>query len=56
MLVMGGLFPLPLRLPPCFSPQKLGSVYLLSIADRGLLGGAGESDNVNHVFHPDGRS
>jgi hypothetical protein len=39
-----------------FQPAKLGSVYLVSIADRGLLGGAGESDNVNHVFHPDGRS
>jgi hypothetical protein len=25
------------------------ALYLVGIADRGLLGGAGESDNVNHV-------
>jgi hypothetical protein len=30
--------------------------YFVSIADLGLLGGNGESDNVNQVFQPDGRS
>jgi hypothetical protein len=32
------------------------AAYLVSMAERGLLGGAGENDNVSQVFHPDGRS